>query len=277
MPFRKCSGFPSCFTTRKNWTSDPPNQVRLGEASLIVWEAENEFTLPSRLSNLKALKSLATELQEGGTKLYDLICKEDELKQAREKALTFLDSVAKNSDTSNEQMYIQRCVKEIIQQQTENIDELQEAVAKLEKEERVSEDKIKRKSLELEKAEKKLKTLANVKPGYVEEVERLERDLERLYQIYLEKIRNLDYFEHEIDRFNDAEQKKLEEAQKGLTKLQKKLKDEEEKWMKEEVGDLDDMDDLQGEQEVAKNPKAAPSKKPIAKNFKAQPTVRKNS
>ena len=69
--------------------------------------------------------------------------------------------------------------------------------------------------------------LINVKPAYMDEYLRLEKELERLYVIYLEKFRNLDYLEHQMDRYNQEDQARFEDGQKALHRIQKKIKEEE--------------------------------------------------
>jgi len=61
-----------------------------------------DFNLSSKLHNLKAARTLATEITESGAKLYDYLGHERDLKQARDKALDFLDSISRNLDTNNE-------------------------------------------------------------------------------------------------------------------------------------------------------------------------------
>jgi clusterin-associated protein 1 len=62
------------------------------------------------LSNLKAARQLATEITESGAKLYDLLGQEKELKDAREKALEFLESISRNLDSNTEQVYMERTI-----------------------------------------------------------------------------------------------------------------------------------------------------------------------
>jgi clusterin-associated protein 1 len=57
---------------------------------------------------------LATEITESGAKLFDLLGQERDLKEAREKALEFLDSISRNLDSNNEQVYIEKCIRNII-------------------------------------------------------------------------------------------------------------------------------------------------------------------
>eukprot|EP01016_Furgasonia_blochmanni_P041063 TRINITY_DN5295_c0_g1_i8.p1 TRINITY_DN5295_c0_g1~~TRINITY_DN5295_c0_g1_i8.p1 ORF type:complete len:450 (+),score=104.33 TRINITY_DN5295_c0_g1_i8:65-1414(+) len=190
-------------------------------------EEKAEFSLPSKFGNLKATRQLATEITEKGAKLYDLLSKENDLRQHREKALQFLDSISRNLESNSEQQYIEKCVKELIEQQAEQINEMQKYVANLERDEKTLDEKIKRRAMELDRAEKRLKTLTNVRPAYMDEYERLENELDKIYGIYLEKFRNLEYLEHQLDLYNQEEQEKLSEAQKALKAMQKKIKDEE--------------------------------------------------
>ena len=61
-----------------------------------------DFNMSSKLHNLKAARQLATEITESGAKLFDFLGQERELKESREKALEFLDSISRNLDTNTE-------------------------------------------------------------------------------------------------------------------------------------------------------------------------------
>mmetsp|Transcript_3464 Transcript_3464/g.3809 ORF Transcript_3464/g.3809 Transcript_3464/m.3809 type:complete len:408 (-) Transcript_3464:146-1369(-) len=199
-------------------------------------EQRTDFALPTKLSNLKSFKSLAQEITDSGAKLHDLMEKEGDLKAHREKALQFLDNIS-NIASNSEQAYIEKNVREIVKQQTENIESMKKYVVNLERDEKLLEEKIRRQSTELDRAENRLKSLTNVRPGFMDEYERMEQELERLYAKYLEKFRNLDYLEHELDLYSQAEEEKFLESQKALKRMQDRIKDEE-------------MRELRGEQEI---------------------------
>lgn len=76
-----------------------------------------DFNMNSKLHNLKAARTLATEITESGAKLYDLLGQEHDLKENRDKALEFLDSISRNLDTNTEQAYIEKCIGNIIDNQ----------------------------------------------------------------------------------------------------------------------------------------------------------------
>lgn len=73
-----------------------------------------DFNLDSKLSNLKAAKNLANEITETGAKLYDSLGKERDLREARIKAIEFLDSISKNLDSNTEQEYIEKCIWDLM-------------------------------------------------------------------------------------------------------------------------------------------------------------------
>ena len=138
-----------------------------------------------------------------------------------------MDDISRGVENGNEQEYIEKCVRELIQNQVENVNEMQKYISTLEREEKTLEDKIRKKEMDLDRSEKRLKSLANVKPAFMEEYERYEKELERVYSIYVEKFRNLDYLENQLDQYNKIEEEKFEENQKALRNMQKKIQEEE--------------------------------------------------
>lgn len=154
--------------------------------------ARHAFTLPAKYNRL-ATKTLATEITETGHQVYDLLGKEPDLGQKRNVAIEFIDELSKNFTSQNENAYIQKCVNGLIQEQTDNIDEMEKYVGTLLDDERALEEKIKRKSLEIQRAENKLnryKGGGGSKNPFTDEMERLEKEIEKIYSIYLEKYRN---------------------------------------------------------------------------------------
>jgi len=57
-----------------------------------------DFNTSSKLHNLKAARTLAVEITESGAKLHDMLGAEREMRDARDKALEFLDSISRNLD-----------------------------------------------------------------------------------------------------------------------------------------------------------------------------------
>ena len=138
-----------------------------------------------------------------------------------------MENISRNFENNSENQYIEKCVREIIAQQDENIQEMDKYVQNLEKDQRTLDDKIKKRNLEVDRAEKRLKLLTSTKPAYMEDYERLEADLEKIYEVYIEKFRNLDYLEHQLDVFNQLEEKRLQKSlEEGKKKWETAQKDE---------------------------------------------------
>jgi len=189
-----------------------------------------DFNMSSKLHNLKAARTLATEITESGAKLYDLLGQERDLKESRDKALEFLDSISRNLDTNTEQVYIEKCIGNIIENQTKKMTEMEDTVKQLKLDEGELLNKLKRRRQELDRAEKRLKGIENVKPEYQEEYERLEQELERFYSVYVEKFTNIDYLEHELDMYNLKDSQRRQKQQEVIDKFksqQKKAEKEE--------------------------------------------------
>jgi clusterin-associated protein 1 len=186
-----------------------------------------EFNLSSKLYNLKQARQLASEITENGAKLYEQLSKEKELRQARGKAIDFLDSISRNLDSNAENEYIDKCIKDIIKEHKESLVQMEKMLENLKADEGTLEQKIKRKSDELERAEKRLNSIKDVRPAFMDEYEQLEKELEMLYMIYVEGIRNLDYLENELDEYNRKEMEKKEESERKLEELRNKLQDKE--------------------------------------------------
>lgn len=186
-----------------------------------------DFNITSKLNNLKAARSLANEITETGAKLYDLLGKENDLRESREKVIEFLDSISRNLGSNTEQEYIEKCIRDLVGNQGQQMGQMKEMIDNLKQDEKELESKIQRRGAELERSEKRLKNIEKIRPEFMDEYEKLEQEIENFYNIYIEKYRNLDYLEHQLDKYNEKELEKKKESQRALKKIQEKYKMEE--------------------------------------------------
>merc|ERR1712084_15413 len=70
-----------------------------------------------------------------------------------------------------------------------------------------------------------------------DEYEQLEQELERYYEQYVGRFRNLDYLEHSLDMLNREEKERMEENERALKRMQKRLRDEEWRLLRGEEDD----------------------------------------
>ena len=82
-----------------------------------------------------------------------------------------------------------------------------------------------------------MKSLENVRPQFMDEVAKLEKELQRHYDVYIEKVRNLDYLEHELEKYHKAEEERKEEHDRKLKKMREKLRKEEVDLLRGEIAE----------------------------------------
>eukprot|EP00747_Dinoflagellata_sp_TGD_P093095 gnl/TRDRNA2_/TRDRNA2_165640_c0_seq1.p1 gnl/TRDRNA2_/TRDRNA2_165640_c0~~gnl/TRDRNA2_/TRDRNA2_165640_c0_seq1.p1 ORF type:complete len:446 (-),score=125.79 gnl/TRDRNA2_/TRDRNA2_165640_c0_seq1:202-1539(-) len=200
---------------------------------------DENFTLNSKLSDLKSTRSLCSQIVESGASLFDLLQKELEIRSDREKALRFLDGISRNLESNSEHEVVERALNGMLASHGQTLEQLKTTVEELQKDEKNLEQKIKKKKQELERCKKRLGSLANVRPAFMDEYEKLEQELERYYEQYIGRFRNLDYLEHELDCLNREEKERMEENDRALKKMQKRLRDEEWRLLRGEDEDKD--------------------------------------
>jgi len=205
------------YDAQKSVASAPPENLG----------GEESFALNSKLADLKSTRSLCSQIVETGASLFDLLQKEHDVKSDRDKALRFLDGMSRNLGSNSENEVVERAVSQLLGSHSNNLAQLKQTSEELQRDEKQLEQKIRKKRQELERCKKRLSSLVSVRPAFMDEYEQLEQELERYYEQYVGRFRNLDYLEHEVDSLNREEKERMEENEKALRRMQKRLRDEE--------------------------------------------------
>lgn len=182
---------------------------------------------PIKVQDVKVARGLASEITQSGAKLYDLLASEAAERLERSRSLRFLDTAGAASEGSKEYAFIERSVREIIENTKQAVEDARKESEELEVDEKNLESKIRKKQEELERTEKRLRSLENVRPQFMEEVDKLEKELQYHYDIYIEKFRNLDFLEKELEKYHKAEEERKLEHEKKLQKVRERLYREE--------------------------------------------------
>mmetsp|Transcript_23290 Transcript_23290/g.38956 ORF Transcript_23290/g.38956 Transcript_23290/m.38956 type:complete len:412 (-) Transcript_23290:77-1312(-) len=205
-----------------------------------------EFALSTKAFDVKQTRQLASEITNRGAQLYDALESEHELRELRQKAIT------RNMDMDE----IESCVHEAVAEVTEGIRETEKQLENLEKDEKNLDAKIEKRKAALEISEKRLNSLESVRPPYMDEYEKLQADLQHLYLVYLERFRNLQFLESELENFDRVEQERMEESDRHLKKMQKRLREEEMRILRgETAADDSNIDFEMSDEEVEVKPK----------------------
>jgi clusterin-associated protein 1 len=207
-------------------------------------------------SEVRSIREIARELTQRGAVLHELLGSEEQLRLARQSAL------ARNPDLKEIENHISRTVSAI----SSELQGTERQIQSLLQDQRTLDGKIEKKRQDLERYEKRLRSLQTVpcphscrftvcfyfvnqvRPAYMDEYELLEVELSDLFRIYLEKHRNLDYLQSQLDSHKQREKERMDENERKMREIQRKIKDDELSMMRGEreivEGGLEDEFDL---------------------------------
>ncbi|KAL7303399.1 hypothetical protein TKK_0004584 [Trichogramma kaykai] len=215
--------------TKKLYMADSQAVPELLKMTTLLYEAQSQstddlllsenrppvnFDIPERINDLKATRQLASQLTISGASLYDLLGKEDELREIRN------SRVSHQYDSSE----IEGAVKEVIENTKKEIEEMKHLIENVKDTEQNLDTRIERRKTELERNQKRLQALRKVRPAFMEEFEKHEVELKSLYDDYLQKFRYLAYLEHLYDDAAKAEQERFERKQAATKKQLEQLR-----------------------------------------------------
>ena len=164
-----------------------------------------ELDISSKKNDLNQMKNISGEIVDLGLNLLDLLDKEKGLKQSRDDAIAYLDSISKDYDSSKGEE-IEKKIMGILSGQEEALEQLDVHVNELKQKENELNQELQVKKVELERAEKRLESLQHASPSHQNELMQYENDLAIIYKMYVEKIRNQAYLENRLQNFQKYEE-----------------------------------------------------------------------
>eukprot|EP00438_Fugacium_kawagutii_P036408 Skav232848 [mRNA] locus=scaffold1834:854513:884699:- [translate_table: standard] len=201
-------------------------QKSVGDVALSEPRGEDFALNSKRLADLKSTRSLCSQIVESGAMLFELLQKDPSMALPKTQLMVHDHQFAPLGSERESEM-VETAVKQLLGSHGQSLEQLKQMSDELQRDEKSLEGKIKKKKQELERCRKRLGSLASVRPAFMDEYEQLEQELERFYEQYVGRFRNLDYLEHEIDVLNKEEQDRMEENDRALKRMQKRLRDEE--------------------------------------------------
>ena len=149
--------------------------------------------------------------------MLDLLDKEKGLKQARDSAIEYLDGISKNYDNQKDEE-IEKKIMTILSGQEKALEQLDTHVNELKGQENELNQELQMKKVELERAEKRLESLQHAQPQHLSEISQYENELSIIYRLYVEKIRNHDYLQSRVDKYQKLEDQKQKDFKTILEK-----------------------------------------------------------
>lgn len=196
------------------------------------YDYSQELDITSKKNDIDNAKNLSSEIVEIGLnvrnnikyiynlQLLDLLDKEKGLKISRESAINYLEDLAKNYD-NNKGEEVEKKIMHILTGQEKALEKLDSRVAELKTKEKELTNIIQDKHAELERAEKRLESLQHAQ-GNMSEMSQYESELSALYRMYVEKIRNHDYLQSRVEKYQKLEELSKKNL-KGIFEQNKQL------------------------------------------------------
>ncbi|XP_072931586.1 clusterin-associated protein 1 isoform X2 [Epargyreus clarus] len=199
------------------------------DASPLVYDVSN------RIGEIKQARALATDITAQGAFLYDLLAKEAENKEQRDKALS------RPLDMSALEASLRRAVSAV----GGRLAAARERIASVAASEAALDAKLERRRAELQRAEKRLHTVQKIKPAYQAELTALEAEIEELWEQYVLRYRCVEALKHQLSLLESAQAEADEEQQAAIMQLIHKYEAE------DVLGKLSDSDEADSSDEGA--------------------------
>ncbi|XP_052740156.1 clusterin-associated protein 1 isoform X3 [Bicyclus anynana] len=202
------------------------------------------YDVSGRVSEIKQARALATDITAQGAFLYDLLAKEPENKEQRDKALS------RPLDMSSLEAALSRALAAL----AARVAALREQIDSVASSEAALDAKLERRRAELQRAEKRLHTVQKIKPAYQGELTALEIEIEDLWEQYVLRYRCVEALKHQLSLLETAQAEAAEEQQAAIMQLIHKYEAE------DVLGKLSDSDESESSdegKESAKQPRPA--------------------
>ncbi|XP_063077149.1 clusterin-associated protein 1 homolog [Engraulis encrasicolus] len=206
-----------------------------------------KFDLGAKIADRKAARQLGSEITAKGASLYDLLGREEDLRESRQMA------IARPLEINDTEKALRAAIKDVV----ENVQRTKEQLNNVAADEQSLDAKIEKKRQELERNQKRLQTLQTVRPAFMDEYEKIEEELQKQYETYVEKFRNLSFLEQQLEDHHRMEQERFEESENAIRMMQTKLREEERRLMRsgarDEGSDMEIPDDEGSDSEMDEN------------------------
>ncbi|XP_048482762.1 clusterin-associated protein 1 [Plutella xylostella] len=199
------------------------------------------YDVSSRLGEIKQARQLATELTARGAALHDLLGKEPEHREARDRALS------RPLDLSSMETSLRLALEAV----TSRVASTREQLAAAGGGGGALDAKIERRRGELQRAEQRLRTVHSIKPAYQGELVAVESEIAELWEQYVLRYRCVEALKHQLSVLENAQAEAAEEQQAAIMQLIHKYEAE------DVLGKLSDSDEMYSSDET-KAPSAAP-------------------
>ncbi|XP_050671155.1 clusterin-associated protein 1 isoform X2 [Leptidea sinapis] len=161
------------------------------------------------VGEIRQARALATDITGQGALLYDLLAREPENREIRDRALSRpLDMRA-----------IETALTRAVTSVGERVAVVSEQIDSVAASESALDAKLERRRADLQRAEKRLLTVQKIKPAYQGELTSLEEQIEELWEQYELRYRCVEALKHQLSLLEKAQSEAAEEQQAAVMQL----------------------------------------------------------
>jgi clusterin-associated protein 1 len=117
---------------------------------------------------------------------------------------------------------VEKAVLTAVESAAVRLETLTKQLDQLNSDEDTLRSKIKQRKHEFERQSKRLMSVQTIRPAYMDEYEALEQDLQDLFKIHCQYYRNVDFYEHELQKAAEVQKVHRKKTEKGFEKIQRR-------------------------------------------------------
>jgi clusterin-associated protein 1 len=159
------------------------------------------------------ISQLSASVPRHSVELYDQLQSELMIRESRTKILSAMPPLDE----------VEKSVVAAVASATTRLETLTKQSEQLASDEDTLRSKIKQRRHDLERQAKRLVSVQTVRPVYMDEYEALELELQELFQLHFQHYRNVDFYEHELQKAAEKQNALRAETDRQIVKMRKKV------------------------------------------------------
>jgi clusterin-associated protein 1 len=159
------------------------------------------------------ISQLSASVPKHAVELYDQLEKELMIREPRSRILTTMPPLDE----------VEKAVLGAVDSAAVRLETLTKHLDQLNNDEDTLRSKIKQRKHELERQSKRLMSVQTVRPAFMDEYEALEQEVQELFKIHCQHYRNVDFYEHELQKAAEKQKLHRQKTDKALGKVKKRM------------------------------------------------------
>ncbi|KAH0793657.1 clusterin associated protein [Histomonas meleagridis] len=177
-------------------------------------DPSQQQTKQMQTPSVQKISQLSSTIPKHSVELYDQLEKELMIRDNRTKILSTMPPLEE----------VEKSVISSVEAASNRLETLTKELERLNSDEDSLRSKIKKRKYELDRQSKRLVSVTTIRPAYMDEYEALEQELQELFKLHFQHYRNVDYFEHELQKAAEKQKEKRKKSEKEIGKIKKKIR-----------------------------------------------------